>query len=345
MSRSCIDGVRIEGISTCVPPRVIENSAAASIHGEEEVRKVVGMAGVQRRRVVDSGTCASDLCAQAATPLLERLGWEAESIDALIMVTQSPDYLLPSTACLVHKSLGLGSDCAAFDVGLGCSGYPYGLYLASAMISSGGHDRVLLLHGETPSLFVAPEDRATSLLFGDAGSATALSRSHGSAPSYFGLGTDGRGYDGLIIRGGGFRQRHPDVERDRYLYMDGAAIFNFTIERVPPLIQSTLQQAGLSVADVDAFLFHQSNQFIMRYLMKKCGLQPEKVPISLADFGNTGGVSIPLTATVTYAPLASRSSMRMMAVGYGVGLSWSSALFEFHKDSVLLHREYSDVLS
>src|SRR5256885_4556502 len=174
MSRSSIPGFRIAGVATCVPPTSVSNLDASLGFDPEEVRKVIAMAGVRERRVVDDGVTASDLCFEAAEQLLQRLGWDRESVSGLIFVTQSPDYFLPSTACMLHQWLGLGDDCAAFDMGLGCSGYPYGLYLAATMLRGGGHKRILMLHGETPSRFVAPDDQATRLLFSDAGSATAI---------------------------------------------------------------------------------------------------------------------------------------------------------------------------
>lgn len=337
MSKSTIQGVRIAGISSCVPSRTVDNLDASAVHGAVEVRKVVAMAGVRKRRVVDAGTCASDLCGQAAEVLLDKLGWSRESITGLIMVTQSPDYFLPSTACLLHKHLGLGIDCAAFDVGLGCSGYPYGLYLAATMLKGGGHQRILVLHGETPSRFPAADDRATSLLFGDAGSATALTLQENARASTFNLCTDGAGYDALIIKGGAFRDREPVDPRDLHLHMDGAAIFNFTIQRVPPLIRDTLEAALLEVNDIDAYVLHQSNQYIMRYLATKCGLPAGRVPVVLGEFGNTGGASIPLAVTqMPHDPARDRPS-RMMMLGYGVGLSWGAAIMDLPPDAVLLH--------
>lgn len=341
MSQALIDGIRIDGISTCVPARSVDNLSLGEVHGAVEVRKVVGMAGVRNRRVADPGVCSSDLCYQAAIDLLERLGWAAESVSGLIMVTQSPDYFLPSTSCVLHKRLGLGTDCATFDVGLGCSGYPYGLYLASTMLKAGGHSRILVLHGETPSRFPGPEDRATSLLFGDAGSATALSLEPGMRTSAFTLCTDGAGYDGLIIRGGGFRDRHPANARDLNVFMDGAAIFNFTIQRVPPLIRDTLQLAALAVDDIDCFAFHQSNQYIMKYLANKCGLPLAKLPIVLGDFGNTGGASVPLTITTTLGASENRGPQRLMMVGYGVGLSWGAAIMDLPAEAALIHSAYN----
>ena len=194
MAQSTLGNCRIAGISSCVPSKVFDNLQDADGFSKEELRKIVAMAGIKQRHVSDGSICSSDLCLQSAQELLQQLDWSANSIEALILITQTPDYFLPSTSCLIHRDLGLPDTCASFDVGLGCSGYPYGLWLASMMINS-GMKRVLVLHGETPSLITSPEDRATHLLFGDAGSATALEYSSGAAPWHFNLHTDGAGYN------------------------------------------------------------------------------------------------------------------------------------------------------
>jgi 3-oxoacyl-[acyl-carrier-protein] synthase-3 len=345
MSLSKVDGFRIAGVSTCVPARAVDNIELGKDYGADEVRKVVAMAGVQYRHVVDPGTTSADLCYEAAARLLDQLGWSRDSVTGLIMVTQSPDYFLPSSACMVHKWLGLSDQCAAFDVGLGCSGYPYGLYLAATMLRAGGHRRILMLHGETPSLFPSAEDHATTLLFGDAGSATALEASDASdAAGVFCLQTDGTGYDGLIMRGGGFRDRNPANPRDRHLFMDGGAIFNFTIKRVPPMIRDTLAFAGLEVGDVDWYLFHQSNRFIMKHLAKKCSLPEGRVPFVLDRFGNSGGPSVALALTQGVTR-GDAPSMRVMLLGYGVGLSWGSALARIDAGAALLHGSYTGTVA
>ena len=340
MSFSRIDGFRIAGVSTCVPPTRVDNLSLGDRYGAEDVRKVVSMAGVRHRHVVGDELTAVDLCTEAAQRLLKALGWAPETVTGLIMVTQSPDHFLPSSACIVHARLGLPVECAAFDMGLGCSGYPYGLYIAATMLKAGGQQRILMLHGETPSRFVHPDDHATALLFGDAGSATALEatpEASGSPVGHFGLFTDGSGAEGLIIRGGAFRDPHPSDPRDLCVRMDGAGIFNFTIKRVPPLVQDSLAQAGLQVTDVDAYLFHQSNRFIMKHLMKKCGLPEDRVPLTIEDTGNCGGPSVAVTLTRS---LATRDrDLRLMMLGYGVGLSWSSAIVHLDARAVLLHGE------
>jgi 3-oxoacyl-[acyl-carrier-protein] synthase III len=340
MSRSHVTGFRVAGVSTCVPARVVRNLDDDLGFDPDEVRKVVQMAGVRERRVVDEGVTSADLCFEAAESLLQQLQWPRESISGLIFVTQSPDYFLPSTACVVHQWLNLSDECAAFDLGLGCSGYPYGLYLAATMLRAGGHQRILMLHGETPSRFVAPDDQATKLLFGDAGSATALELSP-QGDGHFCLHTDGSGHAGLIIRGGAFRDRAPADARDLSLRMDGAGIFNFTIKRVPPLIRDALELSGTAVDQIDAYLFHQSNRFIMKHLMKKCALPEARVPMTIESHGNCGGPSVAVTMT-QMLPAQRDKNLKLMLLGYGVGLSWGAAVVDLDPQAALLHRDYAD---
>jgi 3-oxoacyl-[acyl-carrier-protein] synthase III len=337
MSRHRFDNLRIAGVATCVPDRLEDNLAPDLGFDPVEARKVVQMAGVRTRPVVDDRTTAGDLCETAARALLDQLGWTSSSITGLIVVTQSPDYLLPSTSCVLHERLGLPDTCAAFDIGLGCSGYPYGLYAAAAMMHGGGHERILMLHGETPSRFAAPDDHATRLLFGDAGSVTALERRDGAAPMHFCLHTDGSGHQGLIIPGGAFRNRRPTDPRDLCVTMDGAGIFNFTIKRVPALIDETLAWAGVAVDQVDAYVFHQSNRFIMKHLAKKSSLPEGRVPMIIETMGNCGGPSVPLTLTQTQGLADRTQALTAMMIGYGVGLSWGSALVTLDVEAPLLH--------
>ena len=339
MSRSSIEGFRIAGVATCVPANSVSNLDPALGFDPDEVRKVVAMAGVRHRRVVDDGVTSADLCFEAADDLLNRLEWPRNSITGLIFVTQSPDYFLPSTSCMLHQWLGLDEGCAAFDMGLGCSGYPYGLYLAAAMLRAGGQQRILMLHGETPSRFVSPTDQATKLLFGDAGSATALEASS-QGTGHFCLHTDGTGHAGLIIRGGAFRDREPSDPRDLCLRMDGAGVFNFTIKRVPALIQEALELAGLGVEGVDAYVFHQSNRFIMKHLMKKAGLPEGRVPMTIEDMGNCGGPSVAVTMT-QLVPAKRERNLTLMLLGYGVGLSWGAAVVSLEPSAPLLHADYA----
>jgi 3-oxoacyl-[acyl-carrier-protein] synthase-3 len=338
MSQTRIEGFRVAGVSTCTPPHVVNNLGDDLGFDPAEVKKVVSMAGVRERPIVDTGVTSADLCVQAADQLTKRLEWTPESITGLVFVTQSPDYFLPSTSCVVHERLGLPDTCAAFDVGLGCSGFPYGLYVAACMLRAGGQQRILMLHGETPSLFVDPADQATRLLFSDAGAAVALETSDGGV-GHFCLHTDGAGHAGLIIRGGGFRDRHPTNPRDLFLSMDGAGIFNFTLKRVPALIKDTLALSGKAADEIDAYVFHQSNRFIMKHLVKKCGLPEARVPMTIEEVGNCGGPSVAVTMTRTL-PRQRERTLDLMLLGYGVGLSWGAAVVPLDPQALLMHDVY-----
>lgn len=341
MAQTRLKAPRIAGISTSVPDRTFDNSRDSHEFPPEDVRKVVAMAGVSSRHVADETTCSSDLCIDAARRLLQRLDWEVDSVDGLIFVTQTPDYFLPSSSCVAHEKLGLSDTCAAFDLGLGCSGYPYGLWTAAMMMASGSFGRILLLHGETPSRFADKSDRSVALLFGDAGSATAIEAAgeRSFEDWAFVLQTDGTGFSDLIIEGGGFRDRFCTLTRNHYVKMNGANIFNFTIKRVPPLIEDTLELARLARDEIDYYVFHQSNQFIMKHLAQKLGLPMEKVPLILKEYGNTGGPSVPLAITRGALQRPAGSNLRLLLVGYGVGLSWGSALVQLDPEALLLHGE------
>ncbi|MPZ18401.1 MAG: ketoacyl-ACP synthase III [Luteitalea sp.] len=341
MAQSIITAPSLQGLATCVPERRFNNLTDTTAFAKNEVRKVVAMAGVTERRIVDDRTCSTDLCFGAAEALLEDLAWERDSIDGLIMVTQTPDYFMPSSSCLLHKRLRLAEHCAAFDLGLGCSGYVYGLWLASMMLQNGGLRRVLLLHGETPTLYANESDRAVSLLFGDAGSATALERSDATDGNwYFTLHTDGTGYDDLIVEAGGFRDRFCANEESHYVKMNGANVFNFTIKVIPPLIEDTLRLADRSRDEVDYYIFHQSNRFIMKHLMTKCDLPVAKVPIILDSYGNPGGPSVPLTITQGLTLGDRTAPLWLMLLGYGVGLSWGAALLPLEPATIVRHVEW-----
>ena len=330
---------RIRAIASCVPAPVFDNTGDSKDFSPKEIDAVVKMVGIKTRHLAPETVCSSDLCLVAARKVMEQLSWTPESIDGLIMVTQSPDYFQPSTACVLHKDLGLSDRCAAFDVGLGCSGYAYGLWMAAMMLENPSFKRVLLLHGETPSRFCDPTDRTVGLLFGDAGSATAIEAGAGelSRKWWFGLHTDGTGYRDLIIEGGGFRDRFPADQKKHYLTMNGAGVMNFTLKRVPPLITDTLGAAGVGPEAVDYFILHQSNRFIMRHLARKCSVPEAKMPLTLWEHGNTGGPSVPLTITQGKLVRPGDRALSLLVVAYGVGLSWGSALIDLAADAHLSH--------
>ena len=326
-----VPGVRLRGVVSALPRRRLENAAFEASVGAEAVADVVKMIGVQTRYWVEEGQTASDLCFVAAERLIEALAWARDSVDALIFVSQTFDQRLPATACVLHGRLGLAPRCQAFDVGLGCSGYVYGLWLASSLVAAGCR-RVLVLAGDTISRVIDPSDRATALLFGDAGSATAVEADADAPPAVFVLGSDGAGAANLIVSGGGFRTPAPDPRRPpglspEHLYMDGGEVFAFTLRAVPSLVRDTLRRAGRTTEEVDSFVLHQANQFMLRHLAKKIGA-PDRTPINIDRFGNTSSATIPLVLTNDLAERLASAPTRLMMVGFGVGYSWGSALFD-----------------
>lgn len=322
-------GARIAGIVSCLPSRVIDNSFYEEQFGDG-VAEVTKMTGVLRRHRADDNVTTSDLCEAAAARLLDQLGWEPESVDGLIFVTQSPDYRLPATACAVHGRMNLRVGAIAFDVNLGCSGYPYGLWLAMMAVQTGAMKRVLLAVGDTSGKTIDASDRATAMLFGDAGTVTAIEESEdGDSEAVFILGSDGKGADNLIVPNGGFRVRTAEGRfegRDLdKLYMDGGEIFTFTLKSVPPLINETIEAAEGDRDDYDAFLLHQANTFMINHIAKKAKLPKEKVPINMDRYGNTSSATIPLLMTTDLADRLAAGKMRLGMFGFGVGYSWASA--------------------
>ncbi|HUG73002.1 MAG TPA: ketoacyl-ACP synthase III [Steroidobacteraceae bacterium] len=342
MARTSIGGMAMRGVMACVPEKELSNERDYPWFEPTEIRKITAMAGIKSRRMADPDVCTSDLCAAAGKALLQRLDWDPQSVDALILVTQTPDYVMPSSSCLIQHQLGLSESCAAFDVGLGCSAYVYGAWLAHTLVASGGCRRVLLMTGETLSKLVDPKDRTTALLFGDAGSATAFEAvGPGEAePAHYVMMTDGAGAGDLIVPGGMFRERFPE-DRARYmLRMDGMHVFEFTRNRVPPLIQELFSMAGAGPADYDYFIFHQANEYLIKFLAGKAGLNLAQVPFSIGRFGNTGAASLPLTLALAGAPPGIERDYRIMLLGFGVGLSWGGVSMRVPRDCVLEHFVY-----
>ncbi len=320
-----VNGARIAGVVACVPPRRVGNDAVTGRCGDG-VAEVTKMTGVVNRHWVDDATTTADLCAASAERLLPALGWTAESVDAILFVSQTPDYRLPATATVLQARLGVKPGVIAFDVNLGCSAYPYGLWLAMTMVATGAARRVLLAVGDTSSRVVDEQDRATALLFGDAGTVTAIEAAEGAPPAAFILGSDGRGAQNLIIPRGAYRMGDPRGSNDpEKLFMDGGDIFTFTLKAEPPLVADTLSLAGITAEAHDAFLFHQANAFMIKHLAKKSKLPADKVPINIERYGNTSSATIPLLLADDLAGRLKKGELRLAMFGFGVGYSWASA--------------------
>lgn len=341
MSLSKIMGVSISGIASAVPELKRDISDDFNTFGKNEVQKISQNIGVKNRYVASSNLCTSDLCFSAAKRLLSNLNCKKNTVDALIFVSQTPDYRLPSTSCILQHRLGLSTDCAAFDINMGCSGYIYGLWIASNLIANGSANRVMLLVGDTSTKLTSPNDRSVALLFGDAGTATLLEKSKTLSKTLtFAMGTDGSGSDHLIVPSGGFR--HPvnksskiRIERengnfrsDEDLYMNGPEIFAFTLARVTPLIRSILKASDWSIDDTDYFVFHQANKFIIEHLAKRIKLPLEKVPITMETYGNTSSASIPLAMSAKLSGKLRTREQKLVLSGFGVGYSWGAVSLE-----------------
>ena len=338
-------GMAVRGIVGCVPPKEVSNDTDYPWFDPAEIRKVVAMVGIKSRRIVDEQTCTSDLCYAAAARLLEKLDWDPASVDGLILVTQTQDYVMPSTSCVLQHRLGLSETCAAFDVNLGCSAYVYGMWLCNSLIQSGACRRILLLAGETPSKFVDPKDRTTALLFGDAGSATALEATDDTdSRAHYIMMSDGKGAGDLIIPGGMFRERFPQDPARFCVHMDGAHVFDFTRTRVPPLIRDLLELSGTKAADYAYFIFHQANEYLIKFLAGRAGIDLAKVPLSIGQFGNTGAASVPLTLELALAGVPrspASDTCQVMLLGFGVGLSWGGVSLRLRSDCLVDHFVYS----
>jgi 3-oxoacyl-[acyl-carrier-protein] synthase III len=323
-----VTGAAIVGVVSCLPKNQVSNSKFENQFGEAAVKDVVKMIGVQNRFWTDESTSTRDLCAQAGRQLLSQLDWSATSVDALIFVSQTPDYRLPASACALQSDLGLPSACIAFDINLGCSGYPYALWLGMSMVQTGAARRVLLAVGDTISKIVDPTDRSTALLFGDAGTVTAIEAAQEQKATFV-LGTDGSGACNLIVPKGGFKDYSMSGDprllekASDCLYMDGGEIFNFTLRAVPALVSATIESSGMALGEHDGFLFHQANLFMLKHLAKKAKLPVEKTPINIDQYGNTSCASIPLLMTTCLQDRLQKESMQLAMFGFGVGYSWA----------------------
>lgn len=333
MALSTLHNVRFAGMASCVPHRVLDNVRDCPPSQRSERERLVRNIGIQTRRICPEWQTFSDLAVVATEKLLEDLQWQREEIDALIVVTQSPDYLIPSTAIILQDRLGLQHSTIAFDVNLGCSGYPFGLHLLGSMVSAGGVKKALLLVGDKSATVKDP-------LFSDAGTVTALEFDASASPMHFDLNSDGSGYKAIMLPAGGHRQpygiEHAIPKRDDHgnklhtsdLVLDGPAVLSFSTQRVPPAVSRLLEYAKVEKDAIDYFVFHQANRMINETIRKKLGLPLEKVPTTLPDLGNTSGASLPVTMTARLHETLAEGKHKLLLSGFGIGLSWGSVIVD-----------------
>jgi 3-oxoacyl-[acyl-carrier-protein] synthase-3 len=327
----------IKAISYYLPEKILSNQDLIQNFPEWSVEKVVSKLGISERHVVGDNECASDLAYNAAKKMFDEHSVNPQSIDFILLCTQSPDYLLPTTACILQNRLGIPTTAGALDFNLGCSGYVYGLSLAKGLICAGIAVNVLLLTAETYTKHIHPKDKGNRAIFGDGASATLISTDGFAEIKNFSLGTDGKGAENLIIKTGGLRNPNKlnDIKFDEngnpissdHLYMGGAEIFAFTLANVPLLVEDTLKKNNLNQSDINLFLFHQSNKYIMEFLRKKIKIEEEIFYYCLEKIGNTVSSTIPIT--LYDAQKKNKLNGYVLLAGYGVGYSWGGVILKF----------------
>lgn len=336
MSVQYIKNVRIAGVSAAVPKKVYETRGMACFESLEESERYIENVGVERVHRHDGDMTLSDLCQRSAEELMAKLGWEPEDIDMLVMLTQSPDYMLPATSCVLHGKMGLKQQCTCFDISLGCSGWSYGLSVVGGMMQSGAFKRVLLLMGDAGGMGSEYDPSRGKPLFGDAGTATALEYDESANEIVIDTRTDGTGYEAIIIRDGCCRNKLTpesfEYKEDQFGYvhraidveMDGTAVFVFGITRVPKAVKDMLKLVNRTADDIDCFLFHQANMMMNEQIRRKCKISEEKCPYSIRDYGNNSSASVPLTMVTAARDALHLSEKEIVACCFGVGLSWGT---------------------
>jgi 3-oxoacyl-[acyl-carrier-protein] synthase III len=348
-----IPDIRIAGVSSCVPKEKSSNRDYTWI-SQKERDLLIRTIGVETRRKAVEGQTCSDICLQAAEQLLTGLGWDRNEISVLVFVSQSRDYIIPSTSAILQDRLKLPTTCMTLDINLGCSGYVYGLSVISSLMKASGLKKGLLLVGDISTLTSSYKDKSTFPLFGDAGTATALELKPGFPAMQFNLQSDGSGYDAIIIYDGGVRnfptkksftmkKYGEGIYRNRLqVALNGIEVFNFSLREVVPNIKKTLNHFNRNLDEFDFFVFHQANRLINETIRKMLKVAPEKVPYSLKDFGNTSCSSIPLTMVSQLREILNEKPQKLLLSAFGIGLSWGTVLLETDRIFVpeLTEQEY-----
>lgn len=342
MALQQIKNIQVRGIAACVPEHTENNRLSVILGDEEQIDKYIVSTGVEKRHTINGrNLCASDMAFAAGDLLLTQLGWNREEVDCLIFVSQTPDYILPATSCILQDRLGLSTNCFALDISLGCSGWIHGMATMSALLQNGGFKKGLLLTGDTSTVTKSPKDKSTFPLFGDAGTATALEFSEGAEGIKVHTSTDGKGHKSIIIPDGGFRNFYNEnskveeefedgIIRSRLdTILDGPAVFTFGITKAPRSVKALVEHFQIDMDSIDYVIFHQANKLLVDKIRSKLKIPVEKVPYCLEEFGNTSSSSIPLTMVTRLSKqLSSSGESEILACGFGVGLSWGSLFFK-----------------
>lgn len=317
----------LRAIEYYLPEKILSNEMLAEQYPEWPIEKIFSKTGIKSRRVAKPDECASDLAFHAAQKLFSNNDVKATDIDFILLCTQSPDYFLPTTACLLQSRLNIPTTAGALDFNLGCSGYIYGLSLAKGLVETGQAKNVLFLTAETYSKYLNENDKAVRSIFGDGASASLIQLSSKESATRIGpfvFGTDGSGGEHLIVREGA--SRHPEIKNNgnQYLKMNGPEIFTFTLKIIPEIIKRLLKVAHIDLNSIDQFIFHQANAYMLNRLREHMNIPEKKFVMHLADVGNTVSSTIPIALKETKI----LSGAKIMLVGFGVGLSWGATLLE-----------------
>ena len=325
------------GIAYHLPPRVETNADLQRQNPDWRMDDVYAKSGIAQRHIAAEGETASDLGYQAAVALLDRRLVPPEEIDYVLLCTQSPDYFLPTGACVLQQRLGLGKHVGALDFNLGCSGFVYGLQIAQSLVASESARNVLLITADTYSKYIHPKDRTVRTLFGDGAAATLVGRATGRGRiGTFLVGTDGKGAENLIVPAGCSRlPRSAETSEEvtdeagctrskQDLFMDGPAIFTFAISVVPRAVKNHLANASISQDEIDWFVYHQANRYMLEHLAKRSKIPLDKMVIDVHDIGNTVSASIPIALQRGVEEGKIEPGHRLLLVGFGVGYSWAA---------------------
>ncbi len=323
----------LKAISYYLPERVLANEELVHEFPEWTVEKVAKKVGINERHLAAPDEFVSDMAVKAGQKLFDEHGIDKSSVDFILLCTQSPDYFLPTTACIVQDRLGLSTSTGALDFNQGCSGFVYGLSLAKGLIYAGVAKNVLLITSEVYSKHMHPSDKGNRTIFGDAAAAALISGEGRAEIREFVLGTDGSGYDNLIVKNGGLRAPKKSTEDatdpDDYLFMNGAGVFNFTQDAVPGLVEETMAKNNISgVENLEWFVFHQANSFMLNHLRKKIGIEEDRFLMYMENCGNTVSSTIPIVLKEHWPVF--KTGERALLAGFGVGYSWGAVVIEFH---------------
>lgn len=331
----------IKAISYYLPEDILSNEKLHQSFPEWDVNKISTKTGISDRHIAAKDEFSSDMAVQAAEKLFAEHSIDRTSIDFLLLCTQSPDYFLPTTACILQNRLGLSTNTGALDFNLGCSGFVYGLGLAKGLIAGGMAKNVLLITAETYSKFIHPSDKSNLTIFGDAAAATLISAESGFCSlGNFEFGTDGSGANNLIVKKGGMRHRdstaseniideYGNVQNDSNLYMNGTEIFNFTSEAVPVLIKNVLAKNEVTAEQIDLYIFHQANKYMLGHLRKKLKIPEEQFFLFLEGCGNTVSSTIPIALQAAVLQQKTAKGAKVILAGFGVGYSWAGCVLQF----------------